>query len=102
MPLKPLENKFKRNLVFHEIYEELVKKFIRTIKIRQNKLAPEETEQTPSQKSYIFHQGIKNTNKPENVRVVFDAGTKLKLPSLKENLFKEPDFINDLIRSKIW
>ena len=32
---------------------------------------------------------MKNANKPENVRVVFDAGTKLKLPSLKENLFKK-------------
>ena len=28
MPLKPLENKFKRNLVFHEIYKELMKKFM--------------------------------------------------------------------------
>ena len=28
MPLKPLENKFKRNLVFQEIYEELMKKFM--------------------------------------------------------------------------
>ena len=28
MPLKALENKFKRNLVFHEIYEELMKKFM--------------------------------------------------------------------------
>ena len=28
MPLKLLENKFKRNPVFHEIYEELMKKFM--------------------------------------------------------------------------
>ena len=82
-------------------YEEIYGTLWKTIKIRQSKLAPGEIGQTPSQKSYIFHQGIKNANKPENVRVVFDARSKFKLPSLKENLFKEPDFINHLIRSKI-
>ena len=88
-----------RNLL--RTYEEIYGTLWRTIKIRQTKLWPQEIEQTPSQKSYIFHQGRKNASKLENVRVVFYAGTKLILPSLKQNLFKEPDFINNLIRSKI-
>ena len=82
-------------------YEEIYGTLWRTIKIRQTILWPEEIEKTPSQKSYIFHQVIKNANKLEIVRVVSYAGAKLNLPSLKENLFKEPDFINHLIRSKI-
>ena len=59
-----------------------------------SKLLLEELKQTASHTNYIPRHGVKNVNKPEKVRVVFDAGAKFQSTSLNENLFKGPDLLN--------
>ena len=51
----------------------------------------------PSLKIIPPHHGVTNINKPNKVRVVFDAGAKYKTTSLNQYLLKGPDYLNNLI-----
>ena len=95
MRLKSLEKKFKKNPEFYKSYKNTMKDYIN--KGHASKLLLEELKQTASHTNYIPRQGVKNVNKPEKVRVVFDAGAKFQSTSLNENLFEGPDLLDSLI-----
>ena len=46
---------------------------------------------------YLPHFPVKNPNKPNNIRIVFDAATEFQNTSLNKNLLQGPDHTNSLI-----
>jgi hypothetical protein len=46
---------------------------------------------------FLPHHGVINPQKPEKLRVVFDAATKFQGTSLNNQLVQGPDFTNNLI-----
>ena len=49
-------------------------------------LSPEAKNNTSSITNYITHHGVLNINKPDRVRVVFDAAAKINKTCLNDNL----------------
>ena len=96
MRLKCSENKFKKDLEFHETYKNTMKDYIN--KGHASKLSLEEFKQTPSHTNYIPHHNVKNLNKPRKVGVVFFAGAKFQSTSINENFFKGAYQWNSLIK----
>ena len=47
--------------------------------------------------NYIPHHGVTNVNKPDKVRVVFDAGATYNSTSLSQNHLKGPNLLNSLV-----
>lgn len=46
---------------------------------------------------YLPHHAVKNKNKPDRIRVVFDCSAQYGNISLNQNVMRGPDFINKLI-----
>ena len=93
--LTSLEKKFKNNPEFGEKYKATINDYIS--KGHASKIPLDETENDTFVKNYIPHHGVTNVNKPNKVRVVFDAGAKYKSTSLNQYLLKGPDYLNNLI-----
>ena len=58
---------------------------------------PEEKNKTSPITNYIPHHGVLNTNKPNRVRVVFDASGKINKSCLNDNLWPGIDSLNNLV-----
>ena len=61
------------------------------------KLNKTEAKRTTPIRNYLSHHPVKNRNKPDKIRIVFDASDKTKSESLNKHLLKELDFLNDLV-----
>lgn len=62
-----------------------------------SKLSKTEAKRTTLNTNYLPHHPVKQINKPDNVRIVFDLGAKTKNKSLNKHLLKGPAFFNNLV-----
>ena len=60
-------------------------------------LSHQEKNNTSSITNYIPHHGVLNINKPDRVRVVFDASAKINKTCLNDNLLRGIDLLNNLV-----
>ena len=94
--LLSLEKKFKNNPKFHAKYQKTVNEYIS--KGNPSKIVGEDLQKHTSKVvNYIPHHRVTNVNKPDKVRVVFDAGATYNSTSLDQNLLKGPDLLNSLV-----
>ena len=61
------------------------------------KLSDKEANTISPRTNYIPHHSVTNINKPNKLRIVFDAAAKFSNTSLNQHLLKGPDFLNSLI-----
>ena len=61
------------------------------------KVTSDKSERPSSIIKYLPHHGVININKPERVRVVFDAGTKFEDTCINDKILKGPDLLNNLL-----
>ena len=61
------------------------------------KLTEREANKTSNITNYIPHHCVSHPEKPNKVRVVFDAFAKYKNDSLNNHLLNRPDLINNLV-----
>ena len=89
------ERNFTNNPQLAQRYKEAIEDYIS--KGHATKLNQTDSETTSRITNYIPHHAVTNVNKPNNVRIVFDAGAKAKGKSLNEHLLKGLDFLNNLV-----
>ena len=77
-----MERKFKRDPKFHEMYTATINYYIK--QGHGIKVTSEKSERPSSIINYLPHHRVSNINKPERVRVVFDAGAKFENTCLRE------------------
>ena len=61
------------------------------------KVTSHKSERPSSIINYLPHHRVININKPERVRVVFDAGAKFEDTCINNNILKRPDLLNNLL-----
>ena len=61
------------------------------------KLSPEEAARESSITWYLPHHPVTNPNKPDKLRIVFDAASEYEGTSLNKNLVQGPDMTNSLV-----
>ena len=61
------------------------------------KLTENEAARITNKTNYLPHHHVFNKNKPEKVRIVFDATAKFQDTSLNQNLLQGPDYTNSLV-----
>ena len=93
--LKSLENWFSKNPEFFNMYKSQINDYITSGQAKL--LSPEEKNNTSSITNYIPHHGVLNINKPDRVRVVFDASAKINKTCLNDNLLRGIDLLNNLV-----
>ena len=90
-----LERKFTNNPQLAQRYKEVMEDYIS--KGHATKLNQTDSETTRRITNNIPHHAVTNINKPNKVRIVFDAGAKARGKSLNEHLLKGLDFLNNLV-----
>ena len=91
---KSLE-RFSKNPEFFNMYKSQINYYITSGQTKL--LSPEEKNRTNSITNYIPHHGVLNINKPDRVRVVFDASAKINKTCLNDNLLRGIDLLNNLV-----
>lgn len=89
-----LKSRFKRDPQLFTKYKTVMDEYIK--KGYAVKLSREEAAKVSGKTWYLPHHPVKNPNKPEKIRVVFDAAAKYRETSLNDNLLQGPCLINDL------
>ena len=72
-----------------------MKKYIK--KGYARKLSDKEVNTISPRLNYILHHSVTNINKPNTLRIVFNAAAKFSNTSLNQHLVKGPDLLNSLI-----
>ena len=90
-----LEKKLSKDSNLKEMYTETMNDYIKKGYAQQ--LSESEVKKTSPKTNYVPHHGVTNINKPNKVRVVFDAAAKYSETSLNQNLLKGPDLLSSLI-----
>ncbi|XP_058977373.1 uncharacterized protein LOC131802044 [Musca domestica] len=93
--LEGIERKMKRDPKFSAAYREIIDKYIEKGYVR--KLQSDEVRISSERKWYLPHFGVVNPNKPEKLRLVFDAAAKVNNISLNSMLLKGPQNIASLL-----
>ena len=93
--LYSLERNFKRDPFLAAKNKQTINEYINNGHAK--KLTEEESKTLASITNYIPHDGVTNVNKPGKVKIVYDAVAKFNNTSLKKNLLKGPDLLNNLI-----
>ena len=92
---KSLQKRFLKNPEFFNMYKSQIKDFITSWQAKL--LSPEEKNNTISITNYTPHHGVLNINKPDRVRVIFDASAKINKICLNDNLLQGIDLLNNLV-----
>ena len=92
---KSIEKRFSKIPEFFNIYKSQINDYITSGQAKL--LSPEEKNNTSSITNYIRHHGVLNINKPDRVRVVFDASAKINKTCLNDNLLRGIDLLNNLV-----
>ncbi|XP_054272891.1 uncharacterized protein LOC128993157 [Macrosteles quadrilineatus] len=92
--LNTLEKKMERNLEFNEAYTTKIDEYMEKGYIR--KLSPEKAAIITDLTFYLPHFGVSNPNKPDKIRLVFDAAAKSHGVSFNDALLSGPDYLNPL------
>ncbi|XP_053947714.1 uncharacterized protein LOC128856436 [Anastrepha ludens] len=86
--LEGIERKMKRDETFATAYKEIIDGYLS--KGYARKLTPKKSSMTSSRKWYLPHFGVVNPNKPQKLRLVFDAASRFEGVSLNSKLLKGP------------
>lgn len=92
--LNSLENKMDKNPTYSKIYVDKMEDYISKGYLK--KLTKSETNEKNSKLWYLPHFGVVNPNKPNKLRIVFDAASKSHGYSLNDFLLSGPDLYNVL------
>ena len=93
--LKALKGRFRRTPELEMKYRSVVNDYIAKGYARQ--LSKKEASSKSNITWYLPHHPVFNINKPNKIRVVFDAAAKFKETSLNDRLYHGPDLTNDLV-----
>lgn len=93
--LQSLKRKFRKDPSLERKYRATMNDYIAEGHAR--KLMTEEASITGSRTWYLPHFTMTNCNKPNKVRIVFDAANEHKGTSLNKNLLPGPDYTNSLV-----
>jgi len=96
MRLRSLKRKFHKDSDLEEKYRSTMNDYI--AKGYARKLTPEEASKSGPRTWYLPHFAVTNYNKPDKVRIVFDAAAEHEGTSLNKNLLQGPDYTNSLVR----
>lgn len=92
--LKHLKIRLERDPQLYSKYKNVMNDYVK--KGYAVKLSKEEAAKVSNKTWYLPHHPVSNTNKPNKIRVVFDAAAKYHETSLNDNLLQGPCLINDL------
>ena len=95
MRLRSLKRKFHKDPNLEEKYRTTMNDYV--AKGYALKLTPEEVSKSGPRTWYLPHFAVTNFNKPDKVRIVFDAAAKHEDTSLNKNLLQGPDYTNSLV-----
>jgi hypothetical protein len=90
--LRSLEDKFRSDPPFALKYASIMAEYVASGHARE--ISKAEVDATPPGKFfYIPHDGVVNPQKPDKVRIVFDASARFNGVSLNDRLLKGPDLL---------
>ena len=92
--LEKLKQKLKRDIKYRDHYQAFMKEMIE--KEQAERVSDEELHLTNGRVWYIPHHGVYHPQKPDKIRVVFDASAEFKGESLNRHLLQGPDLTNSL------
>ena len=92
--INKLKQRLKRDSKYREHYETFMEDTID--KGHAEKVPPEELSLNNGYIWYIPHHGVYHPQKPDKIRVVFDASAEFKGESLNKHLLQGPDLTNNL------
>lgn len=92
--LERLKQRLKRDRKYREHYEAFMKEMID--KGQAERVPDEELHLSNGRVWYIPHHGVYHPQKPDKIRVVFDASAEYKGESLNRHLLQGPDLTNSL------
>jgi hypothetical protein len=93
--LDSLEQKFRKDPVLAEAYRTKIREYEE--KGYAVVLTPSEEAAEHNRKWYLPHFAVQNPNKPNKIRVVFDAASKCRGVSLNDHLLSGPDLLTSLV-----
>ena len=93
--LRSLKRKLINSPELESKYRKAMEEYIRAGFAR--KLTKDEANRITEKTNYLPHHHVINKNKPEKVRIVFDAAAKFRDTSLNQNLLQVPDYTNSLV-----
>ena len=93
--LQALKRRFNRDPGLEEKYRSVIDDYVTKGYARQ--LNEEEASKRSKITWYLPHHPVLNVNKPNKVRVVFDAAAKFDGTSLNDRLYHGPDLTNNLV-----
>ena len=92
--LERLKQRLKRDRKYQEHYEAFMKEMID--EGQAEKVPDEEHHLSDGRVWYIPHHGVYYPQKPDKIRVIFDASAEFKGESLNRHLLQGPDLTNSL------
>ena len=92
--LERLKQRLKRDRKYRDHYEAFMKEMID--KGQAERVPDDELHLTNGRVWYIPHHGVYHPQKPDKIRVVFDASAEFKGESLNRHLLQGPDLTNSL------
>ena len=95
MRLQSLRRKFHKDSSLEEKYRTTLEGYI--AKGYAHKLLDEEATKSGPRTWYLPHFAVTSSNKPNKVRIVFDAAPEHGETSLNKNLLQGPDYTNSLV-----
>ena len=93
--LQSLRRKFHTDSSLPEKYRATMEDYI--AKGHARKLSDEEASKSGPRTWYLPHFAVTSSNKPNKVRIVFDAASEHGETSLNKNLLQGPDYTNSLV-----
>ncbi|XP_043228643.1 uncharacterized protein LOC122384898 [Amphibalanus amphitrite] len=92
--LERTEKSLHRSPETRKKYQETIESYVQLGHAR--KLEESEVLKPSSKRWYLPHHAVRNPNKPDKIRVVFDAAAKFSGTSLNDHLLTGPDLLQDL------